>query len=296
MACIGIDCGATKVEFLLAKSKNFQDLAQPIKRYRIPTQKDDPYDQFLGRLLTEVKALQKLAAVDYVGIGIAGVEDGETATMKKSSVHAVVGQTFSKDLSDQLGLEVKLENDAQCFALAEANLGAGKDYANVLGIILGTGVAGGLVFNKKLFSGHHGSAGEFGHWVINPLGPKCYCGNKGCIETLISGKALERIYSERSQAVKSVPEIYQLYQSNDPLAREVFDLYLDYFAFSLSTLINIFDPEAIVLGGGVSNLELLYQAPTKQLLQKYVFSDFVETLVLPNKLGDSSGIYGACLL
>jgi len=297
MAIIGIDCGATKTEILLSQSVEKNHLLNPLERHRIPTNKEGGYFEFLNRVQKEVEAMLKKRGVqlETLGIGIPGVVDPSDHKVKKTSVTCLFNQALPLDLAKIFGVAVAIENDAKCFALAEAKLGAGKNYKSMLGLILGTGVAGGFLMDSKLLRGKHGLAGEFGHWVLNPMGAKCYCGNKGCMETMISGSALERIYAEYSGKKLTVPAIYELYKTQDFAAQQAIGIYLENFALAISNLINLYDPDVIVLGGGVSNLDFLYQLDQEKIL-RHLFSDFFETPIVKNQLGDSSGIYGACLL
>ena len=189
--------------------------------------------------------------------------------------------------------EVSIENDANCFALAEAKLGAGKNSNFVFGVIMGTGVGGGIIINGKIHHGRTNIAGEWGHHCLHNEGNSCYCGNQGCVETYISGPALEKHWLQLSGLTQSLPEIIQNYNNLN------FDnwkkSFLDNFALSLSNVIDILDPDMIILGGGLSNIDFLYDEGKTSVYEK-VFSDKFDTPILKNELGDSAGVFGACML
>ena len=188
-----------------------------------------------------------------------------------------------------VGLPIALDNDANCFAQAESSLGAAKGYQVVFGIIMGTGVGGGICFDGKVHRGHQYLGGEWGHSLLHPNGHPCYCGNRGCVETYISGTALERRYFELTGKKKLLKEIVEV----PPVQwkRE----FLDNFGMAVSNVVNILDPDIIVLGGGVSNVEFLYSEGT-QYVEKYCFNDSLETPIVKNKLGDAAGVFGAAYL
>ncbi|MBL0691511.1 MAG: ROK family protein [SAR324 cluster bacterium] len=293
MATIGIDCGASKIEFMLA----YKDISHPIQTFRLPTPKNDDYNNFLITLKEGIDKLIKVSLdpVEKIGIGVPGVINPTNKIIKKSSIWAIRDKNLEKDISNLVNIKTFVGNDSKCFALSEAILGAGKNYKTLVGLIIGTGCALGYVRNKKLITGHHGMTGEIGHWVLNPNGDKCHCGRYGCIETMISGKALEKLYFKKSGLHKKASEIYEKYKINDDAAILCWKIYLENFAQVLALIINLFDPEVIVLGGGVSNLDILYDQGIKYV-GKYVFSDHCHTPIIKNELGDSSGVFGACLL
>jgi len=205
-----------------------------------------------------------------------------------------------KDLEEILGIPVKLANDANSFALAEALMGAGKDYPDaevVFGVIMGTGVGGGLVVNKKIIGGHHGIGGEWGHNILDENGDDCYCGKKGCVEQVISGPALERFYERESGEKLSLKTILERYQAGtDVHAAATIDRLLEFYGRAISTLINVLDPGLIVIGGGVGNIDLLYTEGYERI-KKYIFNNgVITTPILKPNLGDSAGVFGAALL
>ncbi|MEK6965171.1 MAG: ROK family protein, partial [Thermoproteota archaeon] len=186
-----------------------------------------------------------------------------------------------------------MENDANCFAMAEAQLGAAKNYDIVFGVIMGTGVGGGIVINGKIHGGRSNIAGEWGHHIIRPNGNKCYCGKSGCVETYISGPALERRWKEITGKSQPLPTIIENLSTTK--AKEWKTEFLENFAIGLANVINILDPDVVVLGGGLSNIPFLYDEG-KSLVYKNIFSDLADTPILKNKLGDSAGVIGASLL
>jgi len=202
-------------------------------------------------------------------------------------------RALDRDLTAALGRPVRLQNDANCFAISEATMGIAKNYPFVFGVILGTGIGGGIIINGKIHHGRTNIAGEWGHHTLHQNGKKCYCGKKGCVETYISGPALEQHWKEITGKTQSLSEIVKSPMNSDFLKwRQEF---LDNFGTALANVIDILDPDVIVLGGGVSNIEFLYSDGIKNVYEK-VFSDLVDTPILKNILGDSAGVFGAALL
>jgi predicted NBD/HSP70 family sugar kinase len=200
-----------------------------------------------------------------------------------------------RDLEVRLGVPVEISNDANCFALAESQFGAAHGKRSVFGVILGTGVGGGIVLDGKALYGAQGIAGEWGHNVLNPSGTQCYCGKQGCVETEISGPALEARYAAWTGERLPLVAIAQRAASGEIEAQALMDFVVDSFAKAIAVVINILDPEIIVLGGGVSNLDQLYSR-VPEYLRRYVFNDSVATVLVRNVLGDSAGVFGAALL
>jgi len=192
-----------------------------------------------------------------------------------------------------LGSQIVMENDANCFALAESLLGSAKGYDVVFGVIIGTGVGGGIVINGTLHKGKTNIAGEWGHHTLRPDGNECYCGKQGCVETYISGPALEKRWLELTGKKEPLQSIVQ--DLSDEKAKQWKEEFLENFGISLANVIDILDPDVIVLGGGASNIPFLYDEGKKAVYDK-VFSDSIETPILKNSLGDSAGVFGACLL
>jgi len=200
---------------------------------------------------------------------------------------------LKNDIEKALSREIVMENDANCFALAESVLGSGKGYDVVFGVIMGTGVGGGIIINGSLHKGRTKIAGEWGHHTLHPNGNKCYCGKQGCVEMYISGPSLEKRWLEITGKKEPLKSIVQ--DLSDEKAKQWKKEFLENFGTSLANVVDILDPDAIVLGGGVSNIPFLYDEGRSAVYEN-VFSDLVETPILKNKLGDSAGVFGACLL
>jgi fructokinase len=199
------------------------------------------------------------------------------------------------DLERMLGRKIEIQNDANCFAMAEALMGAGRGKQLVFGVIMGTGCGGGIVHKGEVLSGPQGIAGEWGHMSIDPNGPLCYCGQRGCTETFISGGGLENRYAERFGARKSFKDIEQDFYAGQPQAMEFMQTFFGHFGRAVANLIDILDPDLIVLGGGVSKFDAIYQQGIEQV-RKYVFTDELETPIVKHQLGDSAGVLGAALV
>jgi len=220
--------------------------------------------------------------------------------MKNSNTTCLNGRPFGRDLENALGIPLVIANDANCFALAETRMGAVAevlpDAEVVFGVIMGTGVGGGIVINGRVINGRHAIGGEWGHNLLDASGGPCYCGKTGCVERVLSGPALQRYYQSRSGQARKLPEIVERYQQgNDPDTKATMERLTHFFGLGLSTIINLLDPDAIVLGGGVGNIDLLYNQGVEEL-RKFVFNPRVDSLILKPKLGDSAGVFGAALL
>lgn len=282
---IGIDLGGTKIEGIVL------DLdGNELYRKRVLTGRDNGYQFILNRiggLVSEMKNSTRNEG--SLGICTPGAIDPTTGRLKNSNTTCLIDKPLKEDLEDLLGHTVFLENDANCFALAEAKLGAARGYRTVFGVIIGTGVGGGIVIDGKIHHGRIQIAGEWGHHTLYPNGRDCYCGQKGCVEAYISGPALEKCYTELTGDSKSVTEI-----ADDPPPKWKQE-FLTNFGIALSNVINILDPDAIVLGGGVSKCSMLYTEGV-DFVYENVFSPIVDTPILQNKLGDSAGVLGAAWL
>ncbi len=292
---IGIDIGGTKIEAIALG----RDGAALVRR-RVPTPAGN-YRGILDAVADLVlSAEQYLARQGTVGVASPGAISPRSGLVKNSNSTVLNGKPLDRDLADRLGRSVRIENDANCFALSEAVDGAAAGARVVFGVILGTGVGGGLVVDQKIVGGRNRIAGEWGH---NPLpwprdderpGPACYCGKAGCIETFLSGPALARDCLARTGRQLTAEEIARAADDDDPEARQCLAAYEDRLARSLATVVNVLDPDVIVLGGGLSNLALYAALPA--LLGRYVFSDGVDTPIVPAVHGDSSGVRGAAWL
>jgi len=284
---IGIDLGGTKTEGII-----LNDNLEPIERKRISTPQND-YNAILNSVVDLVNDLKTKTNDSTIGICTPGAISKKTGLIKNSNTQCLIGMPLKEDLEKALGKKVSMENDANCFAMAEAKMGAAKDYDVVFGVIMGTGVGGGIVINKKIHHGRTNIAGEWGHHILHQNGNKCYCGKNGCVETYISGPALEKRWNELTGKKDSLPQIIQ--NLDDDKAIQWKNEFLHNFGTALANVIDILDPDAIVLGGGVSNVSFLYDEGKKAVYDS-VFSDLVDTPILKNQLGDSAGVFGASLL
>ena len=285
---IGIDLGGTKIEGVLIDEE-----FQVIERKRVPTNQNNGYESILSTIKDLVNDLKKNNKKTSIGVCTPGTLSKESGFIKNSNTQCLIGKDLKNDLEKILDREISIENDANCFALAEARLGAAKYHDTVFGVIMGTGVGGGLVINGKIHTGRTNIAGEWGHHCIKPNGNECYCGRKGCVETYISGPALEKKWNELTNQNISVSDIVK--NSQEDAYKTWKNEFLEKFGLSMANVINILDPDAIVLGGGLSNIPFLYDEG-KNLVYENVFSDTVDTPILQNQLGDSAGVFGACIL
>ena len=286
---IGIDLGGTKTEGVLVDEQ-----FQVIERKRVPTNQNNGYESILNiikDLISDLK--EKNNEKTSIGVCTPGALSKESGLIKNSNTQCLIGKDLKNDLEKILDQEISIENDANCFALAEARLGAAKIHETVFGVIMGTGVGGGLVIDGKIHTGRTNIAGEWGHHCIKPNGNKCYCGRKGCVETYISGPALEKKWNQLTNQNASVLDIIKNSQENAYKTWK--NEFLENFGLSLANVIDIIDPDAIVLGGGLSNIPFLYDEG-KDLVYQNVFSDMIDTPILQNQLGDSAGVFGACIL
>jgi fructokinase len=290
---IGIDLGGTKTEgILLAPDGRIE------RRVRKPTPRDD-YDSTIATIRDIVDELEReLAVRPTVGVGIPGATSPATGLVKNANSTWLIGRRLESDLAEAVGRPVRLANDADCFAMSEASDGAAAGFGTVFGVILGTGVGGGIVVNGGLVTGPNAIAGEWGH---NPLpamtdaerpGHACYCGRHGCIETFLAGPSLRRDHLEVTGEDIETAEIAL---ADRPATAETMARYEERLARALAGVINILDPHAIVLGGGISNIRRLYDR-VPELWGHHIFSDSVSTRLLPPRHGDSSGVRGAAWL
>lgn len=296
MTRLGIDLGGTKIEGVVLSQDN-----SILARTRIPTPYYKNPEKAYRIILTSIgNLIEKLeadtASTCSIGIGTPGTISSLSGLMKNSNTVCLNGKSLHKDLEQHIGRKVRIANDANCFALSEALHGAGKDYDSVFGIIMGTGVGGGIVINKQIHTGAMGIAGEWGHNSLLGNGPACYCGRQGCVETLISGPGISADYERSGGAPGSSPaDIINFAESGNKLAMNCIERFLKRFGRAVATVVNILDPHAIVLGGGVSNLNILYDRG-RQAIEPHIFSDSFTTPILKNHHGDSSGVFGAAYL
>lgn len=301
----GIDLGGTKIEGVILSAPSPDAV---IIRKRIDTEAHKGYDHILSqqiRLIDMLKAETGLTP-ERIGFSTPGTFDPARQTMKNCNTTSLNGKPMKDDLARLLGVPIELANDANCFALAEATLGivpdVAPDYQSVFGVIMGTGVGGGIVIRGKdgrpfVLNGLQGIGGEWGHNILEENGHPCYCGKRGCNEQVISGPALQRYYHQVSGEERTMKEIMERYYAgNDLFASQTVNRLLEYFGRAISVIVNILDPDVIVLGGGVGNVDLLYTEGVERA-KKYVFnSGELSTKFLKPKLGDSAGVFGAAML
>lgn len=286
---IGIDLGGTKIEGIL-----LDDSFNVVERTRIPTQQEKGYKSIINSIVSLVEEL-KIKASDNVTIGVSapGAISKKSGLIKNSNTQCLIGMPLKEDLKQALDQEIAIENDANCFALAEATLGAAKNHNVVFGVIMGTGVGGGIVINGEVHRGRTYIAGEWGHHTLRVNGNKCYCGKLGCVETYISGPALEKRWTALTGKTEPLPSI--IHNLDTEKGQQWKKEFLENFGIGLANVIDILDPDVIVLGGGISNISFLYDEG-RDAVYDNVFSDLVETPILKNQLGDSAGVFGASLL
>jgi fructokinase len=286
---IGIDLGGTKIEGIL-----LDDSFNVVERIRILTQQEKGYKSIINSIVSLVEEL-KIKASDNVTIGVSapGAISKKSGLIKNSNTQCLIGMPLKEDLKQALDQEIAIENDANCFALAEATLGAAKNHNVVFGVIMGTGVGGGIVINGKIHRGRTYIAGEWGHHTLRVNGNKCYCGKLGCVETYISGPALEKRWTALTGKTEPLPSV--IHNLDTEKGQQWKKEFLENFGIGLANVIDILDPDVIVLGGGISNISFLYDEGRDAVYDK-VFSDLVETPILKNQLGDSAGVFGASLL
>ncbi|MFQ5440244.1 MAG: ROK family protein [Nitrosopumilaceae archaeon] len=284
---IGIDLGGTKTEGILLDGS-----LKTIERKRLPTPKDN-YQEIINTIHYLINDISGEITDFTVGVCTPGAISKKTGLLKNSNTQCLIGKPLKEDLENKLDKKISIENDANCFAISEATMGAGKNHSFVFGVILGTGVGGGIVIDGKIHRGRTNIAGEWGHQTLHQNGNSCYCGKKGCVEAYISGPALELQWKEITGKTQPLVEIVKATDdSNFILWKNTF---LDNLGTSLANVIDVLDPDVIVLGGGLSNIEFLYSDGIKNVYEK-VFSDLVDTPILKNSLGDSAGVFGAALL
>lgn len=288
---LGIDLGGTKIEGIVLAADG-----TTIARERVPTERERGYAHVVERVAALVERLGAHApGVRRVGVGTPGSRSARDGTLKNSNTTCLNGRPLLDDLRRRLGLEVVLENDANCFALAEVHAGAARGARVAFGVILGTGVGGGLVVDGRLWSGPQHVAGEWGHHRIADDGPACWCGQRGCVEAFVSGPALERGYAAAGGAPGDAAAIAARAAAGEAIARDVLARWAERVGRALANVVNVLDPDVIVLGGGLSNLACLHTAGVAAVA-RYVFNDELRTRIVRNALGDSAGVVGAAWL
>jgi predicted NBD/HSP70 family sugar kinase len=294
---IGVDLGGTKIEVAVLEESNV------LWRERVPT----PSGNYTG-ILQAIRDLVNRAAMENhlpsdwpVGIGAPGSQSPRTGLMRGSNSTALNDKPLLHDLQEMMARPVRLANDADCFVLPEARAGVGRDAKTVFGVILGTGVGGGVVVRQQLLSGPNHNAGEWGHnampgnSVEGRVVRRCFCGRDNCVETWLSGTGLGRSFREAGLAIEKTQAGVALMQQGNAVAQSVWQDYVQLLARALATVVNIIDPDVVVLGGGVSNIDALYRDVPAEW-EKWIFSDVVRTRLLKAECGDSSGVIGAAWL
>lgn len=293
---IGIDLGGTKIEGIA-----LDDDGTELARHRVPTPQG-PYPDTVAAIVGLVDHLERIAGRrGSVGIGTPGALSPATGLIKNANSTRLNGQKLDRDLAAALGRPVRLANDANCFAMSEATDGAAAGARVVFGVILGTGCGGGIVVDGRILTGANAIGGEWGHNPLpaprdgEPFGQRCYCGRVGCIETFLSGPGLSRDHRRVAGADLTAEQIVAGAERGEPACQATLDRYIDRLARCLGSVINIVDPDAVVLGGGLSNCRQLYDK-VPRIWASYIFSDAVATRLLPPTFGDSSGVRGAAWL
>ncbi len=299
MTCnlVGIDLGGTKIEGAIIHPESPD---ATVFRTRLPTESAGGYDHIIAQLkdLSELIRTELGGKLpDRIGIGTPGTLDPKTQLLRGSNTQCLNGRPFKADLEAAIGIEFAIANDANCFALAEATMGAARGYETVFGIILGTGCGGGFVVNQKVLNGCHGIAGEWGQIALDPNGEISGYGTRGTIETLLPGPALENFYAHASGTRLPLRDVVTRARAGtDPHAVLTVQHLKTEFARAVTIIINAFDPHAIVIGGGVGNIDELYGDDVRQMVSDQIFAPSFEAPLLKPELGDSAGVFGAAML
>lgn len=289
---LGIDLGGTKTEAVVMDAGG--DILQ---RLRSPTPQAQGYDAILDNIVGMVRELERGRPDPYrIGVGTPGALSARTGLLKNANTVCLNGRPLKTDLEQRLEREIRIANDANCFALSEAVDGAGHGHGVVFGVILGTGVGGGIVFRNTVHQGPQHIAGEWGHNILEADGPPCYCGKRGCVETFLSGPGLLSDYRRHGgDAGIDTQEIVRRARGGDAIAGQAMQRYIDRFGRALAVVVNILDPDIVVLGGGMSNLDRLY-TEGRAAAARHVFNDELATPIVKNLHGDSAGVRGAAWL
>jgi predicted NBD/HSP70 family sugar kinase len=293
----GIDLGGTKIEGVVLDSEAWD---KPLCRVRIPTQSKHGYVHILDRIAGLCELMEKktgLAIPPRIGLGTPGVIEPKTGLLKNANTVCLNGNSLREDLAAYHFVDFAVANDANCFALAEATMGAGRGYFTVFGVILGTGVGGGIVIDGKVLEGCHGIAGEWGQIVLDPKGPVSNYGTRGTVESLVAGPALELFYEKRTGKHRRLKDIAYLAETGkDSDAVVTIELLTNQLAKALSIIIDVVDPHAIILGGGIGNIDALYTDDMRDKITASIFNPHFEAALLKPTLGDSAGVFGAAML
>jgi fructokinase len=295
----GIDMGGTKIEGTILKAGEQPEI---LFRERIATEAENGYDHICEQVKKLTDRMNDHAGYkpSRIGIGTPGILDPFSGLMKNCNTVSMNGKPMKADLETLLDTNLFMANDADCFALAETRYGVVRqkfpEARVVFGVIMGTGVGGGIVVHNKVLTGLHGIAGEWGHNFLDESGGPCYCGKSGCVEMVISGPALENYYYKGTGNQKPLKDIVALAESKvDPTAQKTIIRLIEHFGKALSVIINILDPDVIVIGGGVGNIDQLYDRG-KDSVKEYVFNNRIDTPIVKPLLGDSAGSIGAAFL
>jgi fructokinase len=273
----------------------------PIVRHRIDTEAEKGYEHVLGQIFSLVETMKRKSAraPQRIGFATPGVIDPVLQGMKNCNSTHLNGKPLKDDLEKMFGIPVELANDANCFALAEARWGIVNEVLPnarmVFGIIMGTGVGGGIVINGQVWNGHHGIGGEWGHNFLDESGGMCYCGKVGCVETVLSGPALQKYYTTLTGEKIRLQDIVTRHYKGEPAATKTMDRLVYFFGKAIAVVTNILDPDAIVVGGGVGNIDVIYEKG-RESLQNFIFNNSVDVKILKPSLGDSAGVFGAAAL
>ena len=289
---IGLDVGGTKIEGIVLDNQG-----REVVRLRRATPVAAGYGAVIENIAQHYRELAVCIgdAPHTLGMGTPGSISPSTALLRNCNATVLNGKPLKADLESRIGRSFCMANDANCFVLAEARLGAARPFQDVLGLVLGTGVGAGLVIGGQVVTGRNGIAGEWGHMVLDPSGPACYCGRRGCVERYLSGPSLAHAYGDCAGLSIDAQDVVRLARAGNPGAAATLDRFLDHFAHALANVIAVVDPQAIVLGGGLASIDEIYTQGV-QRLRRLVFSDRFETPVLRNRLGNAAGVFGAAMI
>ncbi|RMF59543.1 MAG: ROK family protein [Calditrichaeota bacterium] len=289
---LGIDLGGSKIEGAILSERN-----EVLFRERVATEQEKGYAHILNRIKALYdKMVGEIGGASHTfGIGTPGAVSPKTGLLRNSNTLCLNDRPLAQELEKLLGRPVVMQNDANCFALAEAVLGAGVGHHLVFGIIMGTGCGGGIVCGGEVRTGPHAIAGEWGHTSIDPDGEQCWCGSRGCLETIISGGGLEQLYRKQFGRPRKLADIVADYRAGRERETGFMQTFFANFGRGVANLINVLDPDIIVLGGGLSNIDELYTEGVSEVAKR-VFSDYLTTPIVKNRLGDSAGVLGAAMV